>query len=77
MSIVKCIFLKGCVIVYKFISIIQEFEIEPISANIVAKDFSNPKKVQKGKSWPNIITWMNVTSVYEGRKLFKYELKKT
>ena len=26
----------------------QEFEIEPISANIVTKDFFNPKKVQKG-----------------------------
>ena len=50
---------------------------EPISANIVTKDFFNPKKVQNGKSWPNIITWMNVTSVHEGRKPFKYELKQT
>ena len=55
----------------------NHFEIEPISAIIVTKDFFNPKKVQKGKSWPNIITWMNVTSVHEGRKPFKYELKQT
>ena len=52
----------------------QEFEIEPISANIVTKDFFNPKKVQKGMRWPidggNTITWKNVTSVHEGKKPF-------
>ena len=40
----------------------QEFEIEPISANIETKDFFNPKKVKKnavvgpywGKPWGKI-----------------------